>query len=311
MSLKKITEILKELKESLPVDIQENYKNIFIAKNVTAILESHGLLYKSENGGRLPTQNGNDLGISTELRIKQDTGEEYLQVLYNETAADYVRSMLFEEYPNINFTALSGYTAATLAAVSGAGRKTVCSIINDYNVEIALVKHQEKYWTYDESALKLCSILGISPHENGTGKYGVTIKCEDFISFVIPVLKNNSIDFAFNDSSLIIYKRTLTAPTTPSEPIVIVGSAVMLQDMLGEIVNVYLAKSEVFVLASITHPDGTIEIIKVPVTEKEGYKILHPDTPLFDDVFGKKKGEIFTYDGITYTVISIDNNANL
>ena len=312
MSLKMITEILKELKENLPGDVQENYKNIFIAKNVTAILESHGLLFKSESGGRLPTQKGCDLGISTELRSKLDTGEEYFQVLYNETAADCVRNILIEEYPNIDPVALDGYTATTLVAVPGAGRKTVRSIIKDCNVEIALVKHQEKYWTYDESALKLSSILGMNPHKNNNGRCGVTINCEDFITFVIPLLKKNSIDFAINDSSLSIYKKSITAPTTMPEPIVIVGSVVMLQDTLGEITNVYLAKSELFVLSSITHtvgPNDTTEIIKVPITEKEGYQILHPGTPLFDNVFGKKKGEIFTYDGITYTVVSIENNS--
>lgn len=308
MPLKKITEILKELKESLPVDIQENYKNIFIAKNVTAILEARGLLRKSENGGRYPTQAGRETGISTEPRTNQDTGEEYLQVLYNEAAIDYVRSMLFEEYPEISPVTPGGYTITTLPAVSGAGRKTIRSIIKNHNVEIALVKHHDKYWTYDKTALELCRIIGANPHKTFAGKYGSAIKCDDFISFVIPVLMDNGVDFAINDETLEIHRKTTALPSTP---IARVGSAVTLQDALGETINVYLAESEIFILKPITHPDGTIEIIRVPVTEKDGYQILHPDTPLFDDVFGKQKDDVFCHNDFTYKIINIRNDINL
>lgn len=135
--------------------------------------------------------------------------------------------------------------------------------------------------------------------------------CEDLASVIVPALMDNGIDFAINGGSLDIYKRAITSPPTPPELIVRVGSAVTLQDALGETINVYLAESETFILKPITHPDGTIEIIRVPVTEKEGYQILHPDMPLFDDVFGKQKDDVFCHNDFTYKIINIRNDINL
>lgn len=308
MPLKMITEIVKEIKENLPADIQQNYSNVFVAKNVTAILEERGFLRKNENGSRLPTQKGIDLGVSTELRARPDTCDEYWQVLYDEKAAEYVRAMLFEEYPNIN-PANGSYTIEHSPAVIGAGRSASRSVIEAHGVEIALLMHESRCWAYDESALELCKVLGAVPHINANGEYGICIKAEDLLKSVVPILKDHRVTFAVNDAELEIYKYTAFQPFSPVEPTVAkIGRGVAVQEDSGEITKIYLSEKEIYEIETITHIDGTIEITKKPITEKDGVIILHPDSPIFEIIIGKRKGDIIEFNGISYTILSIERN---
>ncbi|MCF0137002.1 MAG: hypothetical protein HUJ66_01420, partial [Oscillospiraceae bacterium] len=187
-------------------------------------------------------------------------------------------------------------------------------IINSSNVAIALVKYQNKYWTHNDSAIRLCEILGIEPFIKADGKPGVAIKCEDFASTFIYALIDSGEDFAINDDRLYIYRRNIRPAALPVDRVETaarIGSAVELRDNQREIIKFYLAKGEVSSPTVITHADGTIEITSTPITEIEGYQIIHPGTPIFDAVIGKGIGERFSCLDCTYEIISVRNDVHL
>ena len=150
-----------------------------------------------------------------------------------------MHSFLLEEYPAL------GYELTVKTAAAGAGIGTEIRIINSSNVAIALVKYQNKYWTHNDSAIRLCEILGIEPFIKADGKPGVAIKCEDFASTFIYALIDSGEDFAINDDRLYIYRRNIRPAALPVDRVETaarIGSAVELRDNQREIIKFYLAK---------------------------------------------------------------------
>ena len=84
----KITEIVREIRESLPEDsryeIAQAYRAALKPNNVVSLLEDKGLLC-SDGTSRHPSELGKSKGIREELRTNVD-GRAFYQVLYSEDA---------------------------------------------------------------------------------------------------------------------------------------------------------------------------------------------------------------------------------
>ena len=296
MEQKKISEIVKEMKERLSPEKQKQAKSILTPRNAVAVLESHGLICKMEETGKIPTSKGRDLGISSEVRTNI-AGERYVQILYNEEAVQLVKQILLEEYPEIDPVLSDGYSTETYPKASGCGRQVARELERNYNVEIILLKDpiRNVFWSYDNSAIFICSLFGTVPAVTPAGNT-LFLKSEDAVETVIPALKKSGVKYAVNDDAFTIYKKSKTAQ---------VGCGVVLQDDSGDITKVYLATEEMYTL-QIIEPTG--ETIRVPIIKRNGYSILQEESSLFRAINGKAIGESFECNGIKYKISEIINN---
>lgn len=305
----KISEIVNEIKDTLPQEASEQYRAVLSAKNSAALLEENGLLYKDGNGRR-PTILGNHKGISEELRTNQSTGETYWQVLYNETAKLLVCDLIYSNYPELNPLYRGGYEIKEHPASQGHGRATAIRIGAEYGCKVILVNDGTVYRAYDGGAIELCRVLDTEPYYAASGHAGVQVKSEDLNTFAIPALKNAGIDFAVNNDKLTVYRKNAVTVVPPKPPVPLgrrakIGDTVRTLTRLGEYLDFYLSEAEIYDIRTITHNDGTIEFMRVPVTERNGCKILSPESPLSIAIVGKCEGEMVVCNGAEYQIISI------
>ena len=287
--------------------------------------------------GRRPTHQGASVGISEELR-RQD-GSEFWQVLYSEEGKEYVRDLLFNEYPFLSNSETYKHVVETL--YNGTGRNTSREIRDKYPEHIVILRCQNSYRAYDESAEEFCSLWGLEAYKNAKDEVGVQIKDEDLSSFFLPYLKNKRINFAINgDKRLDVFTSTYKAPAkvgvaskdgkdplktdeelkikpktpgikaekklqhkkTQAIPVVQKGMRVTLKENDGALFDVYLSDKEIAETFEVHLLGGVIEVAKKPITVVKGVHIITPNTQLSQSLFGQHVGEKIVCNGISYTI---------
>ena len=305
----KITEIIKELRESLTENELKRFKSILSVKSVVALIEEWGLLYRTETG-KHPTALGRTVGMSEELRTKADTGEQYYQVLYDDNARDCVRRLIFSSYPEMRSVYAADYIKTDFPPIDGSGRAAASQVANLHEMEVVILRCGGAYRTYDEGAVILCDVLGIEPYRNKDNQVGAVIQSEELERNIIPSLQKARINFAINDDRLTIYKAQSSAPSFAELPrmetkIARLGDSVQLIDSENETIKVYLAKEEQFEILPVSRLDGSIAIVPIPIIIRNGYKIITPGSAMSSAILGKRENEKFKCNGESYQIISI------
>lgn len=199
------------------------------------------------------------------------------------------------------------------SAVEGKGRNASDAVIKKYACQVVFMENEGIYWVYDSGAIKLCEILNTRPYYNSRNEAGVQIKKEDLLEFVAPALAKRMICFAINTSELIVVKYVKRKPAEiepepqpgTSDKYAGQGCFVSLFTDNNERIEVYLAEKEISKPQAITLNDGTIKIIRVPVTEINGVKILTEKAELYKAISGKSEGDIFSCSRESYRIASI------
>ena len=310
----KITEIIKEIKESLPEDsryeIAQAYRAALKPQNVTSLLEERGLLC-SDGSSKHPTERGKNKGISEELRTAAD-GREYYQVFYSEDARDLVRSILFSEYPALDPDSRVAFLHTVVARFLGTGIHASRRIAGEFPEHIIILYCPPVYRAYDDSADAICSAFDLIPHKNAAGVHGILIKPEDLEHVVIPRLLNGDRSFIVNkEDAAHCYTalRHTAPPAVPAGPergrIARYGMCVEMTGPDGASETVYLASREHSREVNVHLVDGTILVTTEPITEKEGVRILSPGSALSGCIVGRRENTTFTLTGFTYKICRV------
>lgn len=312
-----ISEVLKELKEEFP-NAHSHCKGLFVPKNLTGILVNQGYLYQ-DNDGKHPTELGEENGISEYWRVKED-GKQFWQVVYNEHAEQMLHTIFEQQYSDI-ITLYDGHSEMVVEHMPGldrAGRRGSREIRMRHPTHIVFQESEGRTWAFDDNAQEICHILNTEPYENAMGETGVSFESSDFDSVVVPKLKQQKKSYIVNrpqEMEIVSFKaQAVHAPITHPElrPVTemhasrtaVLGDYLTLNSEEGKM-NVYLAMEETGSYQPIMHDDGGIEFINVPEIERNGHRLLSPDSPLSQALIGKQINDTITVNGFRYNILSI------
>ncbi len=308
----KISEIVKEFRESCPEEIYKANKSAFNAGNITAILENMGLLYFGEKGRR-PTEYGQLMGITEELRTGAD-GKEYWQVLYPERARELVREIIFRNYPDLDPDRSVTFSHTVTARFAGSGINASRNIASEYPGHVIILHGASRFWAFEDSADVICREFGLQSYVNAEGIRGFSTGADVFDEVIFPQLLNGERSFIINkEDGMHIYsavRRPVPAPVPAAAPAetgrkVRYGHCVELEDQFGELFTVFLARREHSERTTLHLVGGQLVRTTVPTTEYNGIRILSPETELSRTLIGSRENTVITCNGIEYRILRV------
>ena len=314
--MKKVTEILREFKEEYPsctVKVQE----------LTGKLVEMGLLLQTDSGKRVSIY-GYNMGLTEEIREKD--GEEYIQVLYDETTEKITRNILYElTYPqNVTprtvpapiydeealeeRTKIKKNNEITETKYRNT-RKRYRELEKEYPNAILLLEASDKYWTFYDSAEKLGKIFKSQISDNAAGEINLTFR-KDLLDVVISHLNKRQIDCYVDGPSRAKLYKAVVPPSVPKEIVVDsnaihIGSKFEMIDSEGECKIFILNGANQTSLQIINRCGNTAELFEVPEMVDGNCQTLTEESALGKIVVGKHVNDTFECKDISYKVTRI------
>ena len=285
--MKKITDIVRELKEQHP-DFS------MTAKDTNQKLVEAGLLYRTENGSRA-TVSGKERGICEEERRDKDN-RVFTQILYNESAEALVRNILYPQ--NINYRYSRTYFDSLKHAHPGS---------------LIILEAKDKYWVYDNCAEQLCKILDLEPYENASRQLGVTFYKND-ISTVTSALKAHNVSYYVDSPFVSLEFRpnnvAVNRPAAPAAPATATQNRSIQKRRLfsarteNNTRNYFIADADDYEESRTIDRNGLLGFNRrLRAGLPNGIALFVENGA---DVFlGKEKGDMLEYDGEIYEITGI------
>lgn len=347
----KISELVNEIREQIPEGVLGQIQGLY-ANSIAAKLEEAGMLYSAENGRR-PTHAGNLAGIFEEWR--ENDGNGYWQVLYNEQGRALVRNFVRQHYPQTrryireepSHTEEPAFIEEQYTTWAGNGRIGARSLRNQFQNHLIIICTDDEYCRlFDKSAEKFCRLFGLETYRNAWGRSGVQIRRQDLDSYFVHQLRSRFISYAIkngHDLTVCTFsdnaqadnhvetvtvaenppeerpapeqtvnteperdnRETLHTPRTNRGRAIDYNDTVIVEDEDGEEQKLLLLKEERYYIRVVEALNNT-ELMRVPILELNGYRIITPETPFASALRGKRNGERITVNGARYMIKEIE-----
>lgn len=299
----KISEICEQLRQKyLSVAEREANSVSKLAIRINKLLISRHDLTECAIG-KIETAKGRSHGICGEYR-EPENGESYWQPLYSEQGQQYVESLFLAnkdrllDLPSIRVETPPTAPAEPVYRYARTDRNNAKRAYQD-RYQIYLLEGPDRYWAYDEDAILLANTFDIRVNETPRGQNLKFIK--DDLGLVLKHLESLQISYCILHAK----KDETFAPSTITG--VGYGAKFKVRDQSDEEWSFIILNEEDVIqqVISIVRPDGTIEIMSVPVSDIEGCQRLSPETPMAQAMSGARIGDQRTCAGKSYEVLEI------
>lgn len=299
----KISEICDELRQRYLSEEEREANSVNkLAVRINKLLISRNDLTESAIG-KIETAKGRSHGICGEYR-ELESGESYWQPLYSEQGKQYVESLFLANKDGLLDQPAAPVEAPPTAPAEPTYRYARTDRMNAKRAHqnlyrIYLLEGPDRYWAYDEDALLLANTFDIRVNETPRGQNLKFIK-ED-LGLVLKHLESLQISYCILHPD----NEETFSPTTTAR--IGYGTKFTVRDQGNEKWRFIILNEEDVIqqVISIVRPDGTIEMMTVPVSEIEGYQRLSPAAPMARAMNGARVGDRRTCAGKSYEVLEI------
>ncbi len=299
----KITDIVEKIRtEKLTEAERETNSASDLSEKLNGVLIKNGDLVECVLGA-IETNTGRKHGISGEYCGSQSS--QHWELLYTQEGCNYVVSL----FNGCRATILNPPAAPapvpptppSTAPTYRFSRNIRKGLREKYNKihKVILLEAPEIYWVFDDDAKLLGDLLGSRVTRTLSG-YNLTYKKETH-ERVKKLLKGNRIPFLVvhpnDEESYVDYE--------PNTLKIEVGSKFDAESG-NEILKFCIPQTNEVKLVTITRPDGTAEIIEVPIQEPDDeYISISKETPMAMASLNAVEGQQITCNGIEYKILKI------